>query len=127
AVALARENAERCKLRVDFAEHDLFGGLPDGPWDLVVSNPPYVPLDDRAGLAPEVCNWEPVEALHGPAATPEIARGAVGVLVDSGALVLEVGDGQAGDVAELLRDLGYADVRVTRDLTGRERVVEGRR
>jgi release factor glutamine methyltransferase len=125
AVALARENAERCNLDVDFAEHDLFAGLPEGPWDLIVSNPPYVPLDDRAGLAPEVRDWEPVNALHGPGATQEIVRGAVDVLADGGALVLEVGDGQAGTVAGLLRSLGYAGVRVASDLTGRERVVEG--
>jgi release factor glutamine methyltransferase len=127
AVALARENAERCKLDVDFAAHDLFDGLPTGPWDLVVSNPPYVPLDDRPELAPEVRDWEPAEALHGSSATQEIARETIGVLEEGGALVLEVGDGQAGDVAGLLRSLGYADVRVTLDLTGRERVVEGRR
>ena len=127
ALALARENAERCQLGVGFAEHDFFHGLPAGPWDLVVSNPPYVPFEDRAGLAPEARDWEPAEALHGPAATHEIARRAVDVLAEGGSLVLEVGDGQAGDAAELLRALGYADVRVTPDLTRRERVVEGRR
>jgi release factor glutamine methyltransferase len=127
AVALARENAERCNLDVEFTVRDLFGGLPEGPWDLVVSNPPYVPLDDRAGLAPEVRDWEPADALHGAETTESIARHALDVLVGGAGLVLEVGDGQAGDVASLLGSLGYEDVRVTLDLAGRERVVEGRR
>jgi release factor glutamine methyltransferase len=127
ALALARENAERCGLPVELAQHDLHDGLPPGPWDLVVSNPPYVPLADRDRLPPEVRDWEPAAALHGAGATEAIARHAMGVLAPGGALVLEVGDGQAARVAALVSSLGYADVRVTADLTGRERVVEGRR
>ena len=127
ALSLARENAERCGLDVELELHDLFDGLPAGPWDLVVSNPPYVPLADRDGLAPEVRDWEPVAALHGAAATEATARAALAVLADGGVLVLEVGDGQAGDVVSLLRSLRYSDIRVTNDLAGRPRVVEGRR
>jgi len=127
ALELARENAEQLGLPVNFAELDLFAGLPGGPWDLVVSNPPYVPLADRASLAPEVREWEPAGALHGADATAAIARHALDVLAVQGALVLEAGDGQASDVASLLRSLGYEDVLVTPDLAGRERVIEGRR
>lgn len=127
ALELARENAELLGLPVDFAQHDLLAGLPGGPWDLVVSNPPYVPPADRATLAPEVREWEPALALHSPDATASIARHAIDVLAAHGALVLEVGDGQAADVASLLGSLDYADVRMTVDLAGRERVVEGRR
>ena len=50
ALALARENAARTSLTLELEPHDLFDGLPDGPWDLVVSNPPYVDPDDRAKI-----------------------------------------------------------------------------
>jgi release factor glutamine methyltransferase len=63
----------------------------------------------------------------GEGAIETVARAAVDVLAPGGALVVEVGDGQAAGVAGLLQELGYRDVRVTPDLTLRERVVEGRR
>ncbi len=126
ALALARENAERTGLRLELVEHDAFAGLPDGPWELVVSNPPYVDPDERASLAPEVRDWEPATALFGREATGSVARGALPVLAAGGSLVLEVGDGQAGEVGALLGRLGYRDVAATRDLAGRDRVVEGR-
>ena len=127
ALALARDNAARTGLDIELAEHDLSTGLPRGPWDLVVSNPPYIAAGDRETLAPEVLDWDPHVALFGEDAVAAVARGAVTVLADGGALVLEVGDGQAADVVGLLCDLGFRDVRVTPDLAGRERVVEGLR
>lgn len=127
ALALARENAARTGLALELARHDLFEGLPEGPWELVVSNPPYVDPDERATLQPEVRDWEPPEALFGREAAAAVARGAVSVLADGGALVLEVGDGQAEETAKHLSSLGYTAVRATPDLAGRDRVVEGRR
>jgi release factor glutamine methyltransferase len=127
ALALARENATRTGLSLELARHDLFQRLPDGPWALVVSNPPYVDPDDGSALQPEVRDWEPAEALFGRGAVAAVARGATTVLTGGGSLVLEVGDGQADETAGLLGSLGYADVRVTPDLAGRDRVVEGRR
>ena len=125
ALAVARENAARTGLLVEVVHWDLFGGLPDGPWDLVVSNPPYVRPDEIASLEREVREWEPRSALVGEGATEAVARSAKAVLRPGGALVLEVADGTAEDVAALLRELGYRDVAVTPDLAGRDRVVEG--
>jgi release factor glutamine methyltransferase len=127
ALGLARENARRTGLAVELLEGDLFAGLPAGPWDLVVSNPPYVEPVELDALAPEVREWEPRAALVGEGATEAVARGAAAVLAPGGALVLEVADGAAGRAAALLGELGYRDVRRTPDLAGRERVVEGRR
>jgi release factor glutamine methyltransferase len=127
ALALARENAERLGLAVELVRLDLFEGLPEGPWNLVVSNPPYVRPDEVDALPPEVRGWEPRAALVGEGATEAIAQAATGVLTENGALVLETADGDAGRVAALLSELGFEAVRVTSDLSGRERVVEGRR
>ncbi|MDQ3859840.1 MAG: peptide chain release factor N(5)-glutamine methyltransferase [Actinomycetota bacterium] len=127
ALTLARENARRTGLadRVRFAHGELFAGL-DGPFDLVVSNPPYVPEEELASLEPEVRDHEPRDALVGPGVTQAVAREARAVLARGGRLVLEVGDGQARGVERLLAHLGYEEVTVTPDLAGRERVVDGR-
>jgi release factor glutamine methyltransferase len=125
ALALARENAERSGLSVELEPADLFLGLPAGPWELVVSNPPYVSADELPALSSEVRDWEPRIAVEGEGATEAIAQRAREVLVSDGALVLEVADGDAARVAALLADRGYGGVRVTRDLGGRDRVVEG--
>ena len=127
ALEVAGANARRTGLAVEMLEHDLFAGLPEGPWTLVVANPPYVRAGDLDGLRAEVRDWEPRVALHAEGATEAVARGAAAVLEPGGALVLEVADGDAERVAGLLGELGYADVAVTHDLAGRERVVEGQR
>ena len=128
ALALARENVERTGLagRVELRHGDLLAGL-EGPFDLVVSNPPYVPPEDYAELQPEIRLYEPYEAVVGDHVWTRIARAAIDVLSPGGHLVLECGDGQAGEVAEGLAALGYDGVLCTPDLAGRDRAVEGHR
>jgi release factor glutamine methyltransferase len=128
ALALAAENAERTGLagRVTLVEHDLTAGLPVGPYDIVVSNPPYVLPDEIGSLEPEVREWEPRRALVGFGATEAIVRAAPPALRPGGWLVLEVADGAANEVAELLTGVGFGSVGRFRDLADRERVVEGR-
>ena len=126
ALELARENAVANRLEVTLCEGDYRTGLPDGPYDLVVSNPPYVKPAEIESLEPEVRDWEPREALVSEDGPAEVARAAVPALKPGGALALEVGDGQAPAVAAALVELGYRDVTITTDLNGRERIVEGR-
>jgi release factor glutamine methyltransferase len=126
ALELARENAERTGLELELLGHDLREGLPGGPYDLVVSNPPYVEPGDLETLMPDVRDFEPHVALLGQGATEAVARHARGALRPGGWLVLEVGDGQAPAVLALLDGLGYAETTSTVDLAGRDRVVEGR-
>ena len=125
ALAVARENAARAGLEIELIEADLFAGLPEGPWDLVVSNPPYVLPAEIDSLPPEVRDGEPRAARVGEGATEAIAEQARDALSAGGALVLEVAAGDAARVARLLDGLGYTYVDVTRDLSGRDRVVEG--
>jgi release factor glutamine methyltransferase len=116
ALALAHENAERLGLAVELRE----GGIEAAAegWDLVVSNPPYV--ETLEGVEPELSH-EPRGALVGRGLHEEIAR-----VAETTWLVLETGDGQAPIVAAALAAAGYRDIRITPDLTGEGRVVEGR-
>jgi release factor glutamine methyltransferase len=125
ALEVARQNAVRTGLAAEFVRHDLFVGLPAGPWDLVVSNPPYVRPNEVESLPPEVRDWEPRAALVAEGATEAVAAGAMRVLREGGALVLESAEGDANGVTALLRELGYREVLTSADLTGRARVVEG--
>lgn len=127
ALALAEQNVARTGLDVELLEHDLREGLPGGPYDLVVSNPPYVEPEELPTLMPDVREYEPHLALVGTGATQAVASAALVVLESGGRLVLEVGDGQAAATAATLSGLGYDDVVTTPDLTERDRVVEGRR
>jgi release factor glutamine methyltransferase len=124
ALELARANAERNELDVELLETDLLAGLA-GPFDLVVSNPPYVLADELPDLEPEVRDWEPRLALVGDV-TRRLADTARSVLAPGGWLVLETHADQARTVAAMLEELGFADPVVTSDLAGRDRVVEGR-
>jgi release factor glutamine methyltransferase len=126
ALSLARQNAARTGVAVELLQVDLLGGLPGSDWDLVVSNPPYVRPDEAATLAPEVVDWEPHVALFDGGHTETLVRDAAAVLRRGGALVLESYDERARAVAGLLEHAGVEQVAVTRDLAGRDRVVEGR-
>jgi release factor glutamine methyltransferase len=127
ALEVAAENRARTGLGdcVELVEGDLFAGV-EGPFDLVVSNPPYVEPEEILSLQPEVRDFEPRAALVAAGVTEAVARGAPEVLRAGGALCLEVADGAAGGVARLLESLGYGGVAMTPDLAGRERVVDGR-
>jgi release factor glutamine methyltransferase len=125
ALSLARENAALSGLDVELLLRDLDDGLPPGPFDLVVSNPPYVRAEELGALEPEVRDWEPREALLDEGQTEALARAARGVLAPGGVLVLEIHEGRAEETRELLENLDYR-VRINVDLTGRDRVVEGK-
>lgn len=128
ALALARENLARLDGdgRIELRRGDLLRGV-SGPFDLVVSNPPYVRPEEYESLQPEIRLWEPRAAVVGVGVGETIARDARAVLRPAGRLVLECGAGQAAALAADLRALGYEDVRATPDLAARDRVVEGMR
>jgi len=120
AIALARENAGLLNLDVAFVETNLLDGLP-GPFALVISNPPYVLPGEE--LRPEL-TYEPRAALVDEGQTEAIAAAARELL--DGRLVLEVHEQRAEHVRAALTELGYADATITRDLAGKDRVVEAR-
>ena len=122
ALSLARENAAANGLAVDFALADMFDGV-DGAFDLVVSNPPYVLPEEVDALEPEVRDWEPRDALVDRGQTERLAVQAAG---RTRWLVVEVHSGQAAATVTKLQRLGYGEIEVRTDLSGRDRIVEGR-
>jgi release factor glutamine methyltransferase len=130
ALDVARGNLLRLGLleRVTLVSGDGPGALP-GEFDVIVSNPPYVPSDEIAGLAPEL-RHEPRVALDGGAdglaVVSSFLREAPGRLRPGGAIALEIGLGQAAAVEGLLRAAGARTSEVRKDLAGVERVVVGR-
>ena len=101
----------------------------EGQVDLVISNPPYIGLDEMDGLSPEVHDHEPHMALtdggDGLSAYREISQQAAGLLRVGGRLIVEIGPTQAVAVAQMFADNGFEKVRVIQDLDGRDRVVSG--
>ncbi len=130
ALDLAADNASLCEVadRVEFVET---GGLPGGESvDLIVSNPPYVRLDEAAILPPEVADHDPHVALFagedGLDAYRLLAEQAPSRLRTGGLIALEIGETQGEAVSALLSGAGFEAVQVHPDLTGRDRVVIAR-
>jgi release factor glutamine methyltransferase len=123
ALGVARVNAERHALasRCTFVTCDIAAGLP-GPFDLIVSNPPYVAHDDIATLAPEVRDYDPVLALDGGSdglnGYRAIAKDARRLLAPGGRLIVELGAGQKPAVQALFTNAGLTVGAARNDLAG---------
>ncbi len=132
ALAVAQHNAEQLSLheRASFVAADYSTSL-DGPFDLVVSNPPYIASADIASLAREVREYDPRLALDGGAdgldAYRAIAADGARLLAPDGHLVVEIGAGQQRDVEELFTKNGLAIVAVKHDLSGIARAIAARK
>lgn len=129
ALDVARRNARKIGVddRATFVTSDWYAQV-EGRYDLIVSNPPYIALDEMSGLAPELAH-EPRMALtdeqDGLSAYRIIAGGATRHLRPNGRLMVEIGPTQGAAVVALFRAAGLSGVATHRDLDGRERVVSG--
>ncbi len=124
ALAVAKSNADRLGLDVTFK----LGSLPSERFDLVLANLPYIPEAEYRALAPEITDFEPIEALTpGPTGLEAIDAllGSIAASPLPTAIGLEVGAGQAPTVAELVRRAGFERVECRADLAGIDRVVVG--
>ncbi|MGE0595479.1 MAG: peptide chain release factor N(5)-glutamine methyltransferase [Hyphomonadaceae bacterium] len=130
ALSVAQRNADEIGVsdRVQLIEGAWSEGK--GIFDVIVSNPPYIPTDEIDALAPEVVRYEPRLALDGGAdglsAYRAIAPLAKPRLTPGGLLAFEAGSGQAQAIVDLMRDAGLENVQTKLDLAGVERVVYGR-
>ncbi|NUO37450.1 MAG: peptide chain release factor N(5)-glutamine methyltransferase, partial [Gemmatimonadaceae bacterium] len=136
ALSVAGANVRRCagvlRTPVELRHGSLLGPVPERGLRVVVSNPPYISLDEASTLPPGVRDWEPSVALFsggaGMATIAALVREAAPALAPGGLLALEVDARRASLAAELAATHGgYDGIRVERDLTGRERFVVARR
>lgn len=113
ALSVAQGNAANIGVCATFLESDWFAAV-TGSFDLIVSNPPYIALDEMAGLAPDVRDWEPRQALtdegDGLTAYRIIAASAPTHLAPGGRLMVEIGPTQGAEVAALMLAAGLMDL-----------------
>ena len=128
ALAVAEKNAARHRAAVNFILSDLFENI-SGRYAIITANPPYIPSGVIGTLMPEVRDHEPRIALDGSSDGlcfyVRIAAEAKDHLEAGGHLVMEIGYDQGEAVSRILREAGYHDVRVVKDLAGLDRVVCG--
>lgn len=129
ALAVAARNAVAHRIR--FFEGDLLAPIAQEQFEIVVSNPPYVPEKDRDSLAVEVRDYEPAQALFagedGLAIYRRLIPAAFRALIPEGFIVLEIGYGQQASVQSLLEDAGFTHIAFTADLQGIPRIASARR
>ena len=129
ALKVSEENARRNGVNVHFFLSDMFGQV-EGKFDMIVSNPPYIPTGEIQGLMPEVKDFEPHLALDGKEDGLWFYRILAGegkkYLKPKGTLMVEIGCDQGKDVSRIFKDNGYCDIKVIKDLAGLDRVVTGK-
>jgi release factor glutamine methyltransferase len=129
ALEVAESNASRHGLgdRVRWVGGDLFGPLQGERFGLIVSNPPYIPSAEIAGLQPEVAGYDPHPALDGGADGLEVLRriaaGAPAHLLPGGTVAVEFGAGQHDAVRRLFEEAGFSNVAIRDDYEGRPRAL----
>ena len=128
ALLVAKENAKLHNLEADWVRGNLFDNV-SGQFDVIVSNPPYIAQAEIPTLMPEVAQFEPMQALDGGVDGLDFYRSiteeAPQYLKENGYLFFEIGWDQGQEVQRLMREAGFSDVAVIKDLAGNDRVVKG--
>lgn len=132
ALELAQKNGELLKSNVSFLKCDILNEMPKvGELDILVSNPPYVPEGEKSEMHRNVMDFEPELALFVPDEDPLLFYRVIAgkgklLLKPGGKLYFEIHERFGSEVAELLTSLGYQDVKLVRDLNGKERIASAR-
>lgn len=148
AIEVAKENAKRNKVDVDFRVADIFsdengvieplGGEENGKnlrYDIVVSNPPYICEKEKAGMRRNVLDFEPLGALFVPDDDPLKFYRRIAELFslplqgkdrERSFLFFEINEAYGDEIVALLNDYGYRDIRLIKDMYGKARIIEGR-
>jgi release factor glutamine methyltransferase len=129
ALQVAKENAKLNDVAANFEWSNLYENVMD-TFDVIVSNPPYIPTDEIAGLMPEVSQYEPVLALDGKEDGlfyyRKLIAGCREFLRPEGMLLFEIGYDQGAAVSKMMRYAGFSEVSVIQDLAQHDRVVFGK-
>lgn len=129
ALLVAKENAKMHEVDADWIRSDLFDNITE-TFDVIMANPPYIPTGEILSLMPEVRDFEPENALDGGADGLDFYRKIAGQVKDylnpGGYVYMEIGYDQGEAVSELMRNAGFTEVEVIKDLARNDRVVKGK-
>lgn len=130
ALDVARENAQQLGANVNFVKQDTLNAKPEGEWDVIVSNPPYICEKEKKDMAVNVLEHEPHTALFVPDAAPllfyrAITRLAVQTLSKGGRLYFEINPIYADDTCRMMRAEGMTAVELRSDMYGKQRMAKG--
>ena len=136
AIKVAKENAQRNKVDVDFRVADIFSdengviepfsGGEIGSFDIVVSNPPYICEREKSSMRPNVLKYEPATALFVPDNDPLRFYRRIAELRLGKFLFFEINEAYPQELSDMLAELGYADIHIMNDIYGKPRIIEGR-
>ena len=130
ALDVARENAQQLGANVSFVRQDALNAKPEGEWDVIVSNPPYICEKEKKDMAVNVLEHEPHTALFVPDADPllfyrAITRLAVQTLSKGGRLYFEINPIYADETCRMMRAEGMTEVELRSDMYGKQRMAKG--
>lgn len=130
ALDVARENAQQLGANVNFVKLDALNAKPEGEWDVIVSNPPYICEKEKKDMAVNVLEHEPHTALFVPDADPllfyrAITRLAVQTLSKGGRLYFEINPIYADDTCRMMQAEGMTAVELRSDMYGKQRMAKG--
>lgn len=129
ALLVAKENAKLHEVDAEWVRSDLFDNITE-TFDVIMANPPYIPTGEILSLMPEVRDFEPENALDGGADGLDFYRKIAGQVKDylnpGGYVYMEIGYDQGETVSELMRNAGFTEVEVIKDLARNDRVVKGK-
>lgn len=131
AIEIARENAQRNGVEVNFMVRDIFADCAElneenSHYDIVVSNPPYICEREKTGMRRNVLEYEPASALFVPDNDPLLFYRRIASLRWGTQLFFEINESFAKETEDVLREQGYTDIRTIKDIYGKERIVAGR-
>ncbi len=131
AIEIARENAVRNGVEVNFEMADIFEDLSDEigrncPFDILVSNPPYICEKEKVSMRANVLDYEPSTALFVPDNDPLLFYRRIASLHAGKYLFFEINEAYASQMHQLLLDQGYSDILLTNDIYGKPRIIEGK-
>jgi release factor glutamine methyltransferase len=135
AIAIARENARRNKVEVNFQVADIFDFNEENPkYDIVVSNPPYICESEKSSMRPNVLNFEPSTALFVPDSDPlkfyrriaELFSPVTHNPLPVTHFFFEINEAFGPQLSAMLDSLGYTDIQIHKDIYGKDRIIEAR-
>lgn len=133
AIEVAKENAKRNGVEVEFKRMDIFSDEIEkicdphhSPFDIVVSNPPYIRESEKSSMNPNVLNYEPHTALFVPDSDPLRFYRRIASLHMGTCLFFEINEAFAEEMEALLHEQGYTDIRISHDIYGKARIIEGK-